>query len=88
MTKLEAIIHLYAAGYIDENKAFQLADSRGLSDEEKEQLRNEIHRIKNPPVEDIPEGSIDDITDPPVEDPIEETPEDTDDESTQDIPIE
>lgn len=48
MTKLQAILHLYRTGRISEEKAYNLAAEKGLSDEEIEMLRLEIEKMKSP----------------------------------------
>jgi len=55
VTKLEAILHLYTRKLISEEKAYRLAESRNLTEEEKAELKEKIELIKNPPVTEIDE---------------------------------
>ena len=50
MSKVEAILHLLRRGTITETKAYSLAISKKLSEEEINKLKKEIEIFKNPPV--------------------------------------
>ena len=65
-SKLSSIIRLYERGIITKEKAYELADSKGLSDEEKQILADILDPV-------VPEPT-------PEEEPTEENEEETSEE--------
>lgn len=51
MNRVEAIVHLYKTGYITEERAMQIADSKGLNASEKKDVAKGIEDVKNAPEE-------------------------------------
>lgn len=47
MNELEAIVHLYKRKMISEEKAYKIANSKGIPESE---IKSQIESIKNPPV--------------------------------------
>lgn len=54
-SKLSSIIRLYERGIITKEKAYELADSKGLSDEEKQILAEILDPVVPEPTEETPE---------------------------------